>query len=82
MIFWIKPGNDTFIAFQMKAFGTKSHAQVKKCHFGNFSKTAKWYFLTLNSFVPNAFDKSAMKCHYLTLSKICLRSRPSAFPCE
>ena len=41
-IFWIKLDNDTFTALQMKAFGSKIfklHARVKKCHFGNFSKT-------------------------------------------
>ena len=42
-IFWINSNNDTFIALQMKSFGSKKiklHAGVKKCHFGNFSDRA------------------------------------------
>jgi hypothetical protein len=42
-IFWINSNNSTFIALQMKSFGSKeikSHKGVKKCHFGNFSVRA------------------------------------------
>ena len=67
-IFWIKSGNDTFTALQMKAFVPKSfklHAQIKKCHFAVFEKLPKWHFLTcacnLIFFVPNAFIWNDMK---------------------
>ena len=46
--FWINSNNGTFIAFQMKSFGSKNfklHAGVKKCHFGNFSDRARMVVL-------------------------------------
>ena len=66
-IFWIKSGNDTFITFQTKTFGAKKiklHVRVKNCHFVNFSKMAKWHFLTCACnliYLPNAFIWSATK---------------------
>ena len=42
-IFWINSNNGTFIALQMKSFGSKNfklHAGVKKCHFDNLSDRA------------------------------------------
>ena len=48
-LFWIKSLNGTFLVLQIKAFRPKNfkfHAEVKKCHFGNFSFLAKWHFWT------------------------------------
>ena len=47
---------------------------VKKCHFAVFEELPKWHFFT---FACNVL----WKCHYMILSKICLRRCPSTYPC-
>ena len=50
-IFWIKSGNDTFIAFQMKAFGTK-----KNSNYMHGLKSAILPFLKNCQFITDKWD--------------------------
>ena len=72
--------NVIFITLQKKSFGQKKfefHAQVQKCHFGNFSILAKWHFWT-RAWNSNFFlaERLLLKCYKVTFSKnICNMSQ-------